>query len=270
METFLAAVCQMTSGEDKQANIDQAVRLLTRAAGRGTKLAVLPEMFNCCGRDDVMVAQAEPIPGPTIDGICAQAAQLGIFILAGSIFELSDCPGKAHNTSVLIDSDGSIMARYRKVHLFDIDVPGKVTDRESDRVVAGEDVVAAGTPLGVLGLSICYDLRFPELYRRLGDRAAEIVCLPAAFTLPTGKDHWEVLIRARAVENQAYMLAANQCATHPNGITTYGRSMIVDPWGTVLACAGDGEGIAVAELSASRLEGIRESLPCRQHARLRP
>jgi len=261
MKRILAAVVQMTSGEDKARNLEAAGELIRRAVRRGARFVALPETFNGCGRLDVLAREAEPVPGPTLRRMAALAKTLKIHLLAGSILERGPAPGKAYNTSALLDPSGRIVATYRKMHLFEADIAGHVGVREPDVLLAGEEVVAARTPFGVVGLSICYDLRFPELYRTLAARGAEILCVPSAFTLMTGKDHWEVLLRARAIENQAYVIAPNQCGMHANGVATYGHSMIVDPWGVVAACVSEGEGLAVAELDPAVLAAARKRVP---------
>jgi deaminated glutathione amidase len=265
--TYLAAVVQMNSGEDAAANVATATRLVEEAARRGAVLVALPELFNCLGRSEAMLRHAEPAPGPTADALAALARRLGITLLAGSICERSEVTGKACNTSLLFGADGALVARYRKRHLFDIDLPGQVRYQESAWLLPGDEIVCPTTPVGRLGLSICYDLRFPEMYRRLADLGADVLLIPAAFTLPTGRDHWEVLLRARAIENQAFVIAPNQHGQHGSSLTTYGRSMIVDPWGTPLAIAPDGVGIALAEIDLDRLAEIRQRLPALRHRR---
>jgi predicted amidohydrolase len=189
-------------------------------------------------------------------------------LCAGSWLEQSPTPGRAFNTSCVFGPDGALLARYRKIHLFDVEMPGQVEVRESATRAPGTDVVVAATPLGTLGLSVCYDLRFPELYRRLVQHGAELLLVPSAFTFPTGAAHWEVLLRARAIENQCWVLAANQTGRSPHGFADYGNSMVVDPWGVVVARAGDGERVVVAEIDRERLRRIRRELPSLANARL--
>ena len=196
------------------------------------------------------------------------ARSCGVFICMGSIIEAIPGDPQGYNTSCLIDPAGQIIARYRKIHLFDIDLPGRVTVRESDDRRPGADVVTVPTPFGTVGMSICYDLRFPELYRQLAAAGAELLVIPAAFTFPTGAAHWEVLCRARAIENQCWVIAANQSGTSPHGFADYGHSLIVDPWGTVVAQAGDGPGVIVATIDRKRTAQVRRELPCLQHRRL--
>jgi predicted amidohydrolase len=257
----------MTSGEDKEANLEAATRLVERAAKAGATLIALPELFNCLGRMKVVTEQAEQIPGPTSEAMSALASRLQVTLVAGSICERSAGHDKPFNTSLVFSPDGREIGRYRKVHLFDIDLPGRVTYQESSWLSAGEELSAVNTPMGCLGQAICYDLRFPELFRALADEQMQILVLPAAFTLPTGRDHWEVLLRARAIENQVFVIAPNQCGQHSSELQTYGRSMIVDPWGTTMATAPDGEGFVTAEIDLQRMSEIRTRLPALKHRR---
>ena len=265
---YLAAVVQMNSGTDKLENIERASELVRRAARQGASLVALPEMFNCLGPFDVVVGQAEPIPGPTTETFSELAAELGVVLLAGSICERAGSAGKAYNTSLLFFADGALQARYRKVHLFDVDLPGRVTVQESQWIVPGNEIQTLTTPLGRCGLSICYDLRFPELYRRLADESVDVLFVPAAFTKVTGSAHWETLLRARAIENQAYVIAPNQCGMHGSELETYGHSMIVDPWGRVLAQADEEEDVIVAEIKLDQLHEVRAQLPALVHRRI--
>jgi predicted amidohydrolase len=196
------------------------------------------------------------------------ARELKIHLLAGSITEHAPGQAKNYNTSVLISPKGEYLAVYRKIHLFDVDLPGRVTMRESDAKLAGSEVVSAETAQGIVGLSVCYDLRFPELYRRLAFAGARILTIPSAFTFPTGEAHWDVLIRARAIENQCYVIAPAQFGPNVHGFSDYGNSMIVDPWGRVLARAADMEGVVVAPIDLDYLERVRRELPSLAHARL--
>ncbi len=249
---FRAAAVQMSSGEDQPHNLRRAFALVEQAAAVGAQLIALPEMFACLGRSAQMVASAEPIPGPTSDALCALVERLSITLVAGSYCEQSPDPQKCFNTSLLIGPAGAILAQYRKRHLFDFEMPGQVSCRESSWLLPGDALCATATDCGTIGQGICYDLRFPELFRELVDLGSDIFCVPSAFTLATGRDHWETLLRARAIENQCYVIAPNQYGQHAPGLTTYGRSMIVDPWGTVMATAIDGEGVIVAEIDLAR------------------
>jgi predicted amidohydrolase len=269
MTTHLVAAIQMATSSDKSANLEKAENLIRLAAARGAKLVGLPEVFNWRGKRPEEAAAAESLDGVTLTLMAGLARELEIYLLAGSITE--DAPGhaKRYNTSVLFGPDGERLAVYRKIHLFDVDLPGRVTIKESDAKIPGTEVVTAATSLGPIGLSVCYDLRFPELFRRLTFSGARILTIPSAFTFPTGEAHWEVLIRARAIENQCYVVAPAQFGPNVHGFSDYGNSMIVDPWGRVLARAGDSEGVLIAPIDMAYLERVRRELPSLTHARLR-
>jgi len=255
------AVVQLHIGEDVEQNISRCLELARQAIAAGAELIVLPEAIDYLGSDAGVPAIKSSIPGPVINHISDLAKDHGVWILAGSIHEsIPDSP-RTYNTSVLFDRSGTEVARYRKLHLYDVSIPGKVEFKESATTAPGSEIVTADIDGHTAGLSLCYDIRFPELYRELASRGAEIVFLPAAFTLFTGKDHWETLIRARAIENQCFMLASGQQGVSSQGLATYGRSMIVDPWGTVLATAPDGDGFAIANLDFANLSRIRAELP---------
>lgn len=263
------AAVQMNAGTDKEANLQTAERLTREAAARGAELVVLPELFSVYGSLADVVRQAEPIPGPSSERLSALARELQIVLCAGSIGESAAQTGKGYNTSLLFDRDGALLAMYRKMHLFDAEIPGKVRVFESEWIAPGEEIAATRTSLGVVGQAICYDLRFPELFRALVDRAMEILCFPSAFTAATGRDHWEVLLRARAIENACYIIAANQFGLHGASLASYGGSLIIDPWGEVLACAPlDAEAVLVADLHDERLQQVRAQLPALRHRRL--
>jgi deaminated glutathione amidase len=255
-----AAAVQLNSNEDKDRNIATADRIVRDAAAAGAELVVLPEKFNVLGAPDDLRSGAEDLDGPTIRWGCDLAAELGIALVAGSIVERVDQEDKLRNTSVLIGPGGDIEAVYRKIHMFDVEVGG-VTYRESDTEAPGDEIVLGEAGAVPVGLAICYDLRFPELFRILAVHGARVVTLPAAFTMHTGKDHWEVLLRARAIENQVFVVAAGQFGTHPPGHQSYGRSMIVDPWGLVLALSPDEEGFVAVELDLEAQDRVREKLP---------
>jgi predicted amidohydrolase len=267
--TYLAAVVQMTSTSDKAANLQKAERMIRLAAARGARLVALPETFNWRGKRTEETEAAESLTGESLGIMAGLARQLEIFLLAGSITEHVPGASRRYNTSVLLAPDGRQLAVYRKIHLFDIDLPGRVTVKESEAKMPGSEVVTVATELGKIGLSICYDLRFPELYRRLVYAGATLITVPSAFTFPTGEAHWEVLIRARAIENQCYILAPAQFGMNVHGFADYGNSMIVDPWGRVLARAADQEGVLVAPIDMEYLERVRRELPALAHARLR-
>ncbi len=274
----LAAVVQLTSTSDVEANWQSASALIRQAAARGATFVATPENTNYLGPHEEKVRRAEPLDGPTCGRFGALAAELRIHLLLGSFNERADvgqdesgaAARRCYNTSVLFGPDGTVLAAYRKIHLFDVAVPPDVFFQESATVVPGSEPVVADTPLGRLGLTICYDLRFPELYRELGRRGAELLAVPSAFTLTTGKDHWEPLLRARAIENQCFVLAPAQHGRHDDGGLrhSWGHAMIVDPWGHVVALAADGPGIAVAEIDLARLRRVRQHLPALAHRRL--
>jgi predicted amidohydrolase len=255
------AAVQLNATADLAANMDDADRLTRAAAADGAQLIVLPEKWTAIGSEDDLRASAQPLDGPAIEWARAVARELGVELVAGSILEQLPGAQKLANTSVHIDAGGEIRALYRKIHMFDVEVEGRVY-RESELEQPGEEIVVSATADGLeLGMSVCYDLRFPELYRILAVRGARVITVPAAFTLATTRDHWETLLRARAIENQAFVIAANQVGPHPAGQHSGGRSMIVDPWGIVLAQAPDGECHISAELDLARQREIRERLP---------
>jgi predicted amidohydrolase len=254
------AAVQLNATADRDANLATADRLVRDAAGRGAQLVVLPEKWTVLGSGAQLRAGAEPLDGRAIGWARACAQELAIELVAGSIVERTP-DGRLHNTCVHISAGGEIRASYRKIHMFDVTVDG-IAYRESEHEDAGEEIVLSRTDAGLeLGLSVCYDLRFPELYRILALRGARVLVVPAAFTLATTRDHWETLLRARAIENQAFVVAANQIGENEPGRHSGGRSMIVDPWGVVLAQAPDGVGVIVADLDLARLAAVRASLP---------
>jgi predicted amidohydrolase len=259
-----AAAIQLNSTADKARNLATAERLVRDAAADGAELVVLPEKWNVLGDADVLRDGAESLGGPTLSAAGSWAAELGIHLLAGSIPERVEGNEKLFNTSTLIGPDGELHARYRKIHMFDVDVGG-VSYRESETEDPGGEIVAAAVgpaPPGVmLGMTVCYDLRFPELYRILAVRGATVLTVPSAFTFDTGRDHWEILLRARAIENQAFVIAPNQVGEAPPHYNSYGHSMIVDPWGAILAEAQDGEGFVAADLDLEAESRVRATLP---------
>jgi predicted amidohydrolase len=255
------AAVQLNSTADPPANLASADRLTRAAAADGARLIVLPEKWTALGTDEQLRDAAETLEGPAIAWARAAARELGVDLVAGSILERVPGQHKFANTSVHVDPHGEVRATYRKLHMFDVEVGGR-TYRESDLEQPGEEIVTSESADGVvLGLSICYDLRFPELYRILAVRGALVIAVPAAFTLATTRDHWETLLRARAIENQAFVIAANQVGQHPGGNRSGGRSMIVDPWGLILAQAPDRESWVVADLDLERQLEIRAQLP---------
>jgi predicted amidohydrolase len=256
-----AAAVQLTSTPDRERNLATADRRTREAAGRGAELVVLPEKWSVLGAPEDIVDGAEPFDGPALRWASATARELGIDLVAGSIAERVPDAGRGSNTSVHFGPDGEVQAVYRKIHMFDVEVGGR-TYRESENESPGEDIVLTQTANGVeLGMSVCYDLRFPELYRILAVRGARILLVPAAFTLATTREHWEVLLRARAIEDQAFVIAPNQIGEHAPGYRSGGRSMIVDPWGVVIAQAPDAETVVVADLDLDRQAEIRRTMP---------
>ena len=263
-----AAAIQLNATEDTDRNLERADRLVRDAAARGASLVVLPEKWTVLGTREDMAAGGQNLDGEAISWARETAAQLGIDLIAGSLFERAEDAEKGFNTSVHVGPDGEIQSVYRKIHLFDVEVDGAVY-AESSTEDPGDEIVVTDLADGLrLGMSVCYDLRFPELYRILALRGAELLTVPAAFTLPTTRDHWEVLVRARAIENQCFVIAANQIGNHPGGLRSGGRSLIVDPWGLVLATAPDTECAIVADLDLENLRDIRRRLP--SLARRRP
>jgi predicted amidohydrolase len=255
-----AAAVQLTATPDKGRNLDTADRLVRAAARDGARVVVLPEKWSLLGTGRDLRDGAEPLDGPAIAWGRATAAELGIDLIAGSVAERVAGEDKLRNTCVHVDAQGEIRACYRKIHLFDVEVDG-TTYRESDHEEPGSEPVLTQAGGAEVGLAVCYDLRFPELFRILAVRGARILTVPSAFTLATTRDHWEPLLRARAIENQAFVIAANQIGEHAPGLRSGGRSMIVDPWGVVLAVAPDREGHVVADLDLDQQDDIRRRLP---------
>jgi deaminated glutathione amidase len=256
-----AAAIQLNASDDVERNLETADRLVRRAADLGAELIVLPETWTVMGAREQMIAGAQPLDGPAISWARATAAELGVDLIAGSLSERRDGEQLLANTSVHVEPGGEIGAIYRKIHLFDVEIDGGVYG-EASTFQAGSEIVTTTLADGTLaGLSICFDLRYPELYRILALRGAELISVPSAFTLRTTRDHWEVLLRARAIENQCFVVAPNQIGEHPGGLRSGGRSLIIDPWGVVLAGATDTEGVIVAELDFDVLRRVREQLP---------
>ena len=261
------AVCQLNARDDRKANLAAARDLLDRAAAAGADLAVLPEYVDYLG-PAAGLPEPEPVGGEFTSFFADAARELGMWVLAGSFHEAGPS-GRTYNTSLVFDRAGAPAAVYRKIHLYDVEIPGRVSYHESRGVAPGDGTTVVDVDGVPVGLSICYDLRFPELYRRLAvEGGARVLVVPAAFMMHTGRDHWEVLLRARAIENQCYVLAAAQIGDHEPGLTCYGRSMVVDPWGTVVAQAPDEVGVTVADLDLARLDRIRLELPSLANRRL--
>ena len=261
---FLAAACQMTSTDDKPRNVRRAEELVAEAARRGATLIGLPENFTFMGADVDKPKMAEPLDGPTLTRMGELAKKLNVTLLAGTILEGGAPGGRYYNSSALFGPEGKRIAIYRKIHLFDVDIADGARYRESEAVAPGADVVVANGP-AKLGLSVCYDLRFPELYRRMSKQGAELLFVPAAFTHLTGLAHWEPLLRARAIENLAYVVAPAQVGWHSEKRQTWGHAHVIDPWGQVLATAGAGEGVAVAPIDLEYLAKVRRELPALSH-----
>ncbi|MGN8782214.1 carbon-nitrogen hydrolase family protein [Acidaminococcus fermentans] len=258
MTKFIAAAVQMDSQDDKMANLAAAEGYIREAAARGARLVVLPESMNYIGRD--MAQEAEAIPGgPTFQRLSGLARELDLWLEAGSIYESNqEDPARPFNTTFLIRPDGTLAAKYAKLHPFDVVLPNGVTSRESDRVCPGKKLTVAETDLGKVGLGICYDIRFGEMFRIMALEGAKLFAVPANFTVNTGKDHWEVLLRARAIENECYVIAPNQMGKKPR-FTAYGNSLMVDPWGTVIARASDKPGVITAEIDLDYVTEVRQS-----------
>lgn len=264
------AAVQMVSGVEVAANLDQAARLIGEAAAQGARLVALPENFALMARDDAtrLAAAENDGAGPIQDFLAAQARAHGLWLIGGSVPIKTRTPDKMRAACLVFDARGARVARYDKIHLFDVTLANGEHYRESSSIEPGDTPVVVDTPFGRLGLSICYDLRFPELYRRLLDLGAVTMVVPSAFTATTGRAHWEVLARARAIENLAYVIAPNQGGLHENGRETHGDSMIVSPWGEVLARRPQGAGVVVAAFDPERLQQTRSQLPSIQHRRL--
>jgi predicted amidohydrolase len=268
------ACVQMNTRGDATANVQAAEALMEEAAAAGARLVALPETWAYKGGREGILASAEPVEGPSNAALARLAARLGIFVLAGSIYEPSPEPRRVYNTSALFGPNGGLLAVYRKIHLFDV-TAGTTVYRESDEVTAGAELVTAEIACAsvetaaqvTLGLTICYDLRFPEQYRSLALRGAQVLCVPAAFTAYTGAAHWEVLLRARAVENGCFVIAPGQVGEHLPGRECFGHSMIVDPWGTILAEVQGGVGFCVADLDLGRIAEVRAKIPSLRNRR---
>jgi len=263
-------VVQMTSRGEVDDNLRAAARLVADAADDGARLVVLPECFAYLGPEAGKIPIAEPLPdgGPILDRCRGMAREHGVELVLGGFWERGSTPERVRNACVHLSADGQVRSVYRKIHLFDVDLPDGTHLAESETVEPGTDAVTTDAVFGKLGLSVCYDVRFPELYRRLVDQGAIAITVPAAFTLQTGKDHWHVLLRARAIESQCWVLAAAQTGHHYGKRRSYGHALIVDPWGTVRAECGEGEGVAVATLDPDLVASVRASVPSLRHRRI--
>jgi predicted amidohydrolase len=270
-EALRVAAVQLQSQDDVARNLEECQRLVAAARGEGAELVVLPENFAFFGADDARRGSAERLgdaPGKIQTALAEMAKNGGIFLVAGGFPEVSNDAARPFNTALVYGPDGRLIASYRKVHLFDVALQDGTLLCESAGTTPGEGLVTFDIGRFRIGLSICYDLRFPELYRALVALGANVLLVPAAFTLHTGKDHWHTLLRARAIESQAYVVAAAQWGKHPRGRSTYGHSLVVDPWGAVIAEASDQVGVVTARLELGYLEQVRAALPCLKHRRL--
>ncbi|MFT5442190.1 MAG: putative amidohydrolase [Myxococcota bacterium] len=269
MSVVRVALVQLSSTADVVANLKTVEELVAKAARDGAEFVALPENYGYLRREGLLYPCAQTIEGEIVGCIRALAKEYGIWILGGSYPEAIADSDRVYNCSVLISPDGECVAQYRKLHLFDVELGAAGGSfRESDAIAPGSDVVSAEMPFGTLGMSICYDLRFPELYREFANRGATMVCVPSAFAPGTGRDHWEVLLRARAIENQVFVLAPAQCGAHGEDRSSYGRSMIIDPWGLVLAQAADEPTVVIADCDFGRLAQVRAAIPCLTNRRL--
>lgn len=266
MKRFNMALLQVDTQDDKQANLKRISEMVDEAASKNAHFICLPEMVTYIGVGDGPAQNAESIPGTTTELYCSKAKEHGIWLHGGSFYETVPGENRFYNTTVVVNPKGEIVATYRKIHLYDIEVKDGISFKESDTVKPGSDIVDFESDFGPMGLAICYDIRFPELYRLLALRGAKLIFNPAEFNLFTGKDHWEPLLRARAIENVCYMVAPGQFGPKKT-FHTYGRSLVVDPWGNVIAKASDRECIVMAEIDMSYVDHMRAQVPCIQNRR---
>ncbi|MGI6549133.1 MAG: carbon-nitrogen hydrolase family protein [Syntrophomonadales bacterium] len=265
-KTFKAGICQMKVFDDKETNLASATQMVKEAAAEGCRLVVLPEMFSCPYAARYFPVYAEPIPGMTSGQLSNLAREESICLVAGSIPERGD-EGKIYNTSLVFDPEGRMIAKHRKMHLFDVDIPGGITFFESETLSPGQEVTTFATEFGPMGLAICYDMRFPELARAMALQGAKVIIYPAAFNQVTGPLHWEILLRSRAIDNQVFVIAASP-ANHPEAAyAAYGHSMAVDPWGKVIAEAGTGEMLLVTQINLETVDRVRKEIPVLKHRR---
>lgn len=265
-EKLRVAAIQLNSQNNKEENILKALQFVREAATKGAEFIVLPEYVDFMGEDSEKVGLGESIPGPTSDAFASVAKEYNIYLHCGSMLEKSD-DQRVYNTSILIDGNGDIVGKYRKIHLYDAEFEGRYTIKESDTIKPGNDIVTVDTHFGRVGMTICYDIRFPELFRSLALQGSKVIFVPAAFPLYTGAHHWEILLRARAIENQCYIVAAGQFGTAPPDHVEFGNSMIIDPWGTVLSRAPEKESIIMQDLDLDYIDQVRGKIPCMQHRR---
>lgn len=267
MRKYQVGMVQLNSGEDKKQNLDRICGYIQEAAENGARLVVLTENMNVIAKASLPATDfAEDEAGETYERISAAAKQFGVYLHGGSWAEKIPGDSRVYNTSFLFSPKGELLAKYRKLHTFDIILPTGKAVRESEEVAAGDRVVTVETELGVFGLAICYDLRFPELYRLMAEQGAQVLFNPSNFTLPTGKDHWEPLLRARAIENSCYMIAPNQIGRNAR-LTAFGGSMVIDPWGTVIARAKEEPGVTMAEIDLDYLDRVRSRMQTMENRR---
>ncbi|MFS0645104.1 carbon-nitrogen hydrolase family protein [Siminovitchia sp. 179-K 8D1 HS] len=258
------AAIQLNSQNSKKENISKAVQFIKEAAMMGAEFVVLPEYVDFIGDDSEKVKLGETIPGPTSEAFSKIAKECNIYLNCGSILERAE-NDRVFNTSILINGNGEIVKTYRKIHLYDADFEGRFSIKESDTILPGNEVVTAETSFGTIGMTICYDIRFPELFRSLALQGSKVIFVPAAFPLYTGAHHWEILLRARAIENQCYIVAAGQFGPAPPDHVEFGNSMIIDPWGTVLARAPERETIVIQDIDLDYIDQVRSKIPCFKH-----
>lgn len=264
--TVNLALCQMKVSDNKDSNIDRAVKMIEECSKNGTDIAILPEMFNCPYDNSKFRNYAEDIQnGKTIKSISKAAKEFGVHVIAGSIPEI--CEDKLYNTCFVIDDNGNIIGRHRKLHLFDINIPGKIEFRESDTLSPGNDITVVDTRFCKIGIAICYDIRFPELFRLMAKKGAQLMAVPAAFNMTTGPLHWELLMRARAVDNQIFVAAVSPARDENANYVAYGNSIVVDPFAAILGRLGSEEGILYKEIDILKLSKIRDELPLTKHIR---
>ena len=262
---FKIAICQMLVTEDKMQNVENAESMIREAAKNGAQVIVLPEMFNCPYENKYFPLYAEIYPGKTTEQLSLLALELSIYLVAGSIPERED--DIIYNTSFVFDPKGQLIGRHRKMHLFDIDVEGGIRFKESDTLGYGEDITVIDTTFGKMGIAICYDMRFPEMMRLMALEGAEVIIVPAAFNMTTGPAHWDIIIKARALDNQVYFVAASPARNMEASYHAYGHSSIVGPWGDVIAQADEQETILYGEVDLERVKKVRKELPLLQHRR---
>ncbi len=259
-----AAICQMQVVAEKQYNLDKAARMIAQAAGMGARLVVLPEVFNGPYDSSLFSAYAETVPGSTFDFLAQSARRHGIVLVGGSFIERAE-NNQIYNTSYIFDAEGNVLGHHRKIHLFDVDIPGQITFQESSVLSSGQDITVVDHEDMHIGLMICYDVRFPELARAMTLKGADLLVIPAGFNRTTGPLHWELLMRSRAVDNQVFVLAAGSAFNPDSSYQAWGHSMIVDPWGKIIAQTGDEENIVLADLDFSIVEQVRRELPLLKH-----